>query len=100
MLTKQRITEAIWKTIESVTSYSYRDEDLCLVDRGINIPPVDFLYIFEQLEIELELPIHCILATSTYEIMTVRNLVTAIFNMAQSLSGDNSSLPDNTYSIS
>ena len=44
--------------------------------------PVNFLYIFEILKNELELPVYKIFENHTYQVMTIDNLANAFMELA------------------
>ena len=59
------------------------DDDMCFVDRASVVNPVDLLYVFDELERALKLPVCNILMDHTAEVMTVTNLANALFAMHQ-----------------
>ena len=81
MVTYETIENNIREAIESVTCIRIIDGDTSLISKDMDIAPSDFLYIFDILERKLQINVHAVLAASTYQVMTVRNLSGAIFDM-------------------
>lgn len=73
------IKDAVWK----VTGITIESEEISLLDTKLDIPPADFLYIFDILEKNLELPVTEIFQDSNYIVMKVNNLSDALFKLYQ-----------------
>jgi hypothetical protein len=74
MRTKRDIEEVICTTIEKVTGTLISDYNTNLLGKHIGILPANFLYIFEILRIELELPVYEVLEKASFSVMTIANL--------------------------
>ena len=88
MRTKEEIEKAIRHTLSSFVEGGDIDENASLLDREAGIVPVDFLYIFDELEKSLELNVHSIFESNTYQVMTVRMLTEEIHTLQGPPSGD------------
>ncbi len=64
------IEEAVWK----VTGRRLPSSETSLLNTDMDIPVVDFLYVFDLLEKELGLSITDILKTADYTVMSPHNL--------------------------
>ena len=71
------IERTIRDVIYEVTGNDNIDADMLLVGKDISIHPAFFIYIFDILEKKLKLPVFSIFRDFSYEVMTIRNLVTA-----------------------
>jgi len=74
---EKRIREAL-KDVIGITDI---DSDANLLDTEQNINPVDFIYIFDMLEKNLNLPVHDIFSSRTFDVMTVENLTNAFLKL-------------------
>lgn len=77
------MTTAIKDAVWNVTGIKIESEETSLLDTKLGIPPADFLYIFELLEKNLELPVIDIFRDSNYLVMKLNNLSDAIFELYQ-----------------
>jgi len=77
--TKEDIEQAIRDAVGRVTGITELDSDLNLVSKELGIAPANFLYIFDIFEKALGLPIHDILKSNNYQVMTVANLTEALY---------------------
>ena len=81
MNTRESIETAIRDAIEDVTGKSTIEKDTNLVYKGSGIAPVNFLYIFDIVEKKLCLSVFDIFKTHSYQVMTIENLVEAIYRL-------------------
>ena len=77
--TREEIEGMVRNAVKDVTGIEIKSSDTSLIDRETGIIPADFLYIFDQLEQKLQAPVCGIFAEYTYEVMTVKNLVDALY---------------------
>ena len=80
--TREEIEVMVREVVKDVTGVETRSPDASLIDRETGIIPADFLYIFDQLEQKLRAPVCGIFEEYTYEVMTVRNLADALYDLA------------------
>jgi len=81
MASKEIIERAICDAVRDVTGLVDIEKDESLIDGGLSIEPVDFLYIFDILEKKLQLPVCDIFKNHTFEVMTINNLTDALINV-------------------
>ena len=81
MHTKHEIELCIRDTIVKVTGVTELLGEDSLIDKNVGIMPVNFLYIFDILEKQLELPICNIFKTNSYDVMCINNLTDAIYKL-------------------
>ena len=77
----EEISKAICNAITEVTGVVSLDKDASLISRDSGIAPASFLYIFDILEKQLQIPVHDIFKTHTFEVMTTDGLTAAIYNL-------------------
>jgi len=82
MQTTDEIKVAIRFALKEITGREDIGDDVVLVDPSIGILPVNFLYIFDLVERELSLPVHRVLDSHTYDVMTIENLSMAILQLS------------------
>jgi len=75
---KEDIKKAIREAVRAVTGIEGLEDTDSLVDRDLGIAPVNFLYIFDILEKDLQIAVCEVLETITYQVMTIESLATAI----------------------
>lgn len=88
MYSRLIIKDEILKAVKEVTGISCADEDANLIDREIGIIPADFIYIFDLLEKRLQIPVHNIFTSRTFDVMTVNNLSNALLELKEQTSVD------------
>ena len=74
------IEKVICDTIRDVSGIEHLEKDASLIGRDSGISPVDFLYIFDLLEKQLQMPVSDIFINYTFEVVTVNNLAAALIN--------------------
>jgi len=79
MQTKEVIQAAIYDAVREVTGISHFEKNASLIDKDLRIGPASFLYIFDILEKQLQVPACDIFQNHTYEVMTISNLTEALF---------------------
>jgi len=79
MHTRDDLEKAIRKAIEEVTGITDLEDDDNLMSRKLRIQPSAFLYIFDILEKELELPVYEVFKHNTYENMTLCGLTDTLY---------------------
>ena len=79
MHSSENIANTIRDTVMDVAGIRGLEKDASLLDEGLGINPVDFLYIFNILEEKLQIPVHDIFMFHNYEVMNVRKLADAIY---------------------
>jgi len=82
MQLRDAIEKAIFDAVENVTDITQLNKDTSLISRELGIVPVDFLYVFDILQQRLQLSVYEIFRNHTYEVMTVGNLIDALFDLA------------------
>ena len=82
MYTKEAIRETIRFAVKKVTGIKDIDDDMFLGDETLKIAPANFIYIFDIIEKQLELPIHKVVETHSFMVMTINNLATATFELS------------------
>ena len=80
-LSKEELQQNIRKIVEDVTKIRIESYDTNLLDSSININPANFLYIFDELEKELKLPVVDIFKENKCDVMTIKNLCRAIMDL-------------------
>jgi len=83
MKSRDIIKQAIYEVLEDVTGITSIEENTCLVGTALSIPPACFLYIFEELEKRLELPVCDVLTSRSYTIMSISNLTDAFMRLIE-----------------
>lgn len=83
MITKEQIEKSIRDAILKVTGKKDLGSLDSLIDKDMGIMPVDFLYIFDILEKELNLPVCKIFENNGYDVMCVNNLTDAIYSLQE-----------------
>jgi len=79
MILREEIKETIRSAVVEVTDLAILDDDTCLLDSHLRIPPVAFLYIFDIIEKQLNFPVCDFFAKNTFEVMTLKNLTEALY---------------------
>lgn len=79
-LTIEEIKALIKQFIFKYTKVSIDNDDRHLLCSDYQISLPDFLYVFRDLEIQLQVPIAKVLEQRNYTVFTVNNLTTAITN--------------------
>ena len=83
MITKEYIEKTIRDAVCEVTDKKDFSSSDSLIDKDMGIMPVDFLYIFDILEKELNLPVCKIFENNGYDVMCVNNLTDAIYSLQE-----------------
>lgn len=78
MYAKKEVIELIRKVVFEVTGNKVESDGMSLLDTRLGINPVDFLYIFDLLEKELEVPAVDILKDHDYTVMRIDNMSEAL----------------------
>ena len=81
-MNREEIKVIIRNAIIQVTGLDNLDGKTSLISKELGIMPVNFLYIFEILKNELELPVYKIFENHTYQVMTIDNLANAFMELA------------------
>lgn len=81
MHSKEDIEKIIREAVINVTGITLLKKIDNLIGKDLNIMPADFLYIFDILGKELQLPVHDIFINYTFEVMIVENLTDALFEL-------------------
>ena len=81
-MNREEIKVIIRNAIIQVTGLDNLDGKTSLISKELGIIPVNFLYIFEILKNELELPVYKIFENHTYQVMTIDNLANAFMELA------------------
>lgn len=81
MKSMNNIEASIRKAIAQVVNITDIDGDIYLVSRDLGIFPADFIYIFDIIENDVGLPVYSIFEGNNYEVMTINNLVRAIYEL-------------------
>ena len=81
-MNREEIKVIIRNAIIQVTGLDNLDGKTSLISKEMGIMPVNFLYIFEILKNELELPVYKIFENHTYQVMTIDNLANAFMELA------------------
>ena len=81
-MNREEIKVIIRNAIIQVTGLDNLDGKTSLISKELGIMPVNFLYIFEILKNELELPVYKIFDNHTYQVMTIDNLANAFMELA------------------
>ena len=84
MISKEKIIITIREAIRDVTGLTELDESMSLIGKDLKILPSSFLYIFNILEKKLNLDVHCVFQTCSFQVMTIGNLADAFFNLQDS----------------
>lgn len=79
--TKEHIEKLIINIVYKVTGKSITTSKISLLDENLQILDADFIYIFSELEKELNLPIFNIFQHNNFEIMYISNLSDAILQL-------------------
>jgi hypothetical protein len=66
VISKADIATTVRTAVKEVTGREILDDDTSLLGIEMNIPPTDFLYIFDILERYLKLPVHRIFINNNY----------------------------------
>ena len=74
MKEKELMEQEIVRIVYYVTGIQVRDLDQNLLSSNLHIPIEDFLYIFDELEQSLNLPVCTIMEEKDYTFFTVRQL--------------------------
>ena len=83
MLTKEQIEKSIRDAVCEVTGKKDFGSLDSLIDKDSGIMPVNFLYIFDILEKELNLPVCKVFENNGYDVMCVKNLTDAIYSLQE-----------------
>lgn len=78
MHTKKEVIESIQKVVFEVTGNKVESDEISLLDTSLRITPADFLYIFDLLEKELEVPAVDILKDHDYTVMKIDDMSEAL----------------------
>ena len=81
MKTITEIEQLIVNIIKDVCEINITDKDLNLLSDKAEITMADFLYVFDELEKQLNLPVVSILEHNDYTVFTVRNIASEIFKL-------------------
>jgi hypothetical protein len=81
MDSREDIEKAIREAVGDVTGITGLDDDANLTDTALGIAPANFLYIFDILERRLQVPAHDVLKTSGYQVMGIKNLTDALYEL-------------------
>lgn len=79
--TKCELVSVIKKIVYEVTNIIIEDEKTNLLDNKLDIHPADFLYIFDLLEKELQVPVTNILRVNDFTVMRVDNMGNEILKL-------------------
>ena len=85
MQTTDEIKVAIRFALKEITGREDIGDDVVLIDPSVGILPVNFLYIFDLIEMELSLPVHRIFDCHTHDVMTIENLSAAILQLSREI---------------
>ena len=83
--TIEQIEEIIRSAIYNVTGKSNVNSDVNLTGYHMAIFPADFLYIFNLIELHTGLPIYRVLEDHSYKVLTIKNLVSALYELQLSV---------------
>ena len=81
-MNREEIKVIIRNAIIQVTGLDNLHVNTRLISKEFRIMPENFLYIFEILKNELELPVYKIFENHTYQVMTIDNLANAFMELA------------------
>lgn len=79
--TKKEILDLIQRIVFKVTQVKIDSEDISLLDTRLHIHPADFLYIFNELEKELGVPVVNLLIDHDYQIMRMDHMSEALLDL-------------------
>jgi hypothetical protein len=77
----EQLEHVVSAAIYHVTSKDIADHDQHLLNDAVRVQMVDFLYVFETLEKELNLPVADILKDNDFSVFTIRNLAKEILRL-------------------
>lgn len=83
MFTKETISQMLKAVIADVSGWDSVGLDESLISKDSRIMPVDFLYIFDQIEKKMNIPVCKIFESKSHEVMTINNLSEDFFNMQE-----------------
>ena len=78
---KEYIENSIRDAVFKVTGIKELDETTNLISKELGVIPVNFLYIFDILEENLELPVSQIFADNSYEVMCIKKMTDAFYKL-------------------
>ena len=81
--TKKEIISIIQNTVREVTKVNVDSDNVTLLNLQLDIHPADFLYIFDELERRLEIPVTEVLKGYDYSIFRVDKLSDAFMEMLE-----------------
>ena len=81
MYSKEYIENSIRDAVFKVTGIKELDETTNLISKELGVIPVNFLYIFDILEENLELPVSQIFADNSYEVMCIKKMTDAFYKL-------------------
>ena len=81
MVTKDAISQLLKTVITDVSGWDSVGLDESLISKDSRITPADFLYIFDQIEKKLNIPVCKVFESHSFEIMTINNLSTVFYDM-------------------
>lgn len=79
MYTQELIEQVVSEAIEQVAGINITDKENSLIGKNSEIMAVNFLYIFDIIEKQLQLPVCKVFENNSYEVMSIRNLSKAIY---------------------
>jgi len=81
MKTVENIEQLLVSIIKDICEINVDDKDLNLLSDEADITMADFLYVFDILEKQLDLPVVSILEHNDYTVFTVRNIASEIYKL-------------------
>lgn len=81
MHSKKDVEKIVREVVMNVTGINKLENYDSLVGKDLNINPADFLYIFDILEKQFQLPVHDIFISHTFEVMTIGNMTDVLFEL-------------------
>jgi len=87
MHTKEDVQSAVKNALKRVTGIEILSERENLLKAEVGIAPAKFLYVFDELQEGLQLPVYEIFKNQTFVVMSVENLSTALFELQAIICG-------------
>ena len=81
MKTVKDLENMIISTIQDTCGVEITDRNQHLLSDAVKIPTVDYLYVFDSLEKQLNIPVTKVLEQNDYTVFTVHNLACEIEKM-------------------
>lgn len=81
MFSKEAIRQKIKTAIVDVSDWDSVGFDESLISKDSRIIPANFLYIFDQIEKALNIPVCKIFETHSHNVMTINNLTDAFYTL-------------------